>query len=122
MNGAYLPIGSVVLLRGGAKKVMVIGYFGEDETGYQVDYMGVPYPEGILDPSKIIGFNRPEIQEIVFEGYKSAEQTSLFTQLDGYASGLQFNQSPTVPIARQSVQQQVQPQQSQQNNNNNQQF
>lgn len=114
MNGNYLPIGSVVMLRGGAKKLMVIGYFGGDEEGSQVDYMGVVYPEGFIEADRIIGFNRPEIQEIIFEGYKSAEQVSLFTQLDGYVNGMQFNQSPTVPLTQNT-------QQVQQNNNNQQQ-
>ena len=98
MNTRYLPIGSVVLLRGGAKKLMVIGYFGIEPNGDQVEYMGVTYPEGYLDYREIIGFNKVEVQEVLFEGYKDIEQNNLFTQLDAYASGLMTQQTATVPF------------------------
>ena len=98
MNTRYLPIGSIVLLRGGAKKLMVIGYFGINPDGEQVDYMGVTYPEGYLDYREIVGFNQTEIQEILFEGYKDIEQNNLFVQLDAYAKGIGSEQSATVPF------------------------
>ena len=98
MNTRYLPIGSIVLLRGGAKKLMVVGYFGVNPDGEQVDYMGVVYPEGYLDYKEIIGFNRVEVQEILFEGYKDIEQNNLFVQLDAYANGRVAEQTATVPF------------------------
>ena len=98
MNTRYLPIGSIVLLRGGAKKLMVVGYFGINPDGEQVDYMGVVYPEGYLDYKEVIGFNRVEVQEILFEGYKDIEQNNLFVQLDAYANGNVTEQTATVPF------------------------
>ena len=97
MNTRYLPIGSIVILRGGAKKLMVVGYYGVNPNGEQVDYMGVTYPEGYLDYREIVGFNQVEVQEILFEGYKDMEQNNLFVQLDAYANGLASEQSATVP-------------------------
>ena len=45
-----LPIGSVVLLKGGIKKIMVTGIKpvskDDDGTEQEYDYIGVIYPEG----------------------------------------------------------------------------
>ena len=37
MQDKFLPIGSVVLLKGEGKKVMIIGYYGLDQTGKTVE-------------------------------------------------------------------------------------
>jgi len=49
-----LPIGSVVLLKGGIKKIMVTGIKpvskdDDDGTEQEYDYIGVIYPEGYLN-------------------------------------------------------------------------
>ena len=98
MNQGYLSIGTVLTLRGEPFKVMVIGYFGQHESGRTVDYMGVSYPDGFIDPTKIIGFNKTEIESILFEGYKTAEQANLYNELDTVAQGYFTNTQPTVPF------------------------
>lgn len=101
MNSRYFPIGTVVLLRGGSKKVMVIGYFGVDAEGTAVDYMGVMYPDGFMDANTIIGFDGSQVQEIIYEGYRDVEQNALFQQLDAFASGAVTSfQSDTVPYVQ----------------------
>ena len=58
ING-MLPIGSVVLLENSKKKVMVVGLAqrSAQNPGRIYDYVGVVFPEGFLDASKIILFN-----------------------------------------------------------------
>ena len=47
-----LPIGSVVLLNEAEKKLMIIGIL--QRNGEEVfDYVGCPYPEGLLDSENI---------------------------------------------------------------------
>ncbi len=68
-----LPIGSVVMLKGGTKPVMIFGYlqqsayYGDDV----VDYVGVPYPEGNINIAVQMGFQMTDISEVLFEGYRT---------------------------------------------------
>ena len=45
--GELLPVGSIVLLKGGTKKTMIMGVLQTDEEHPETvyDYMGIPYPE-----------------------------------------------------------------------------
>ena len=60
-----LPIGSIVLLKGGEKRIMICGRIqakdGEDDI---YDYSACYYPEGIIDPSSMFFFNRDAIETI----------------------------------------------------------
>ena len=48
MQEKYLPIGTVVLLKGGSKRVMITGFCSVDgnESDVIYDYNGCVYPEG----------------------------------------------------------------------------
>ena len=71
-----LPIGSVVLLKGGKKKTVIIGVMqfrlGDEDKIY--DYQGVPYPEGYMGDGSSYLFNHDQIEEIVFRGYEDTER------------------------------------------------
>lgn len=73
-----LPIGSVVLLKNGHKKLVVIGVLqakaGQDGRMVGYDYLGVPYPEGYVGLKSGLLFNHADIQETVFTGYQNAER------------------------------------------------
>lgn len=73
-----LPIGSVVLLKGGVKKLMVIGIFTEVQREEKIvdsyDYIGVVYPEGFLGLDSMMLFNQSDINDIVFRGYENPER------------------------------------------------
>lgn len=71
----YLSVGSVVLLQGGEKKLMIIGFAGlaPETEGKIYDYIGCFYPEGIISSDKNILFNHSQIAEICFEGYSTQE-------------------------------------------------
>ncbi len=71
-----LPIGSVVLLKNGIKKLMIIGVVPYDkEAPEQVyDYIGVLYPEGFLGDKTNFLFQHEDITDIVFRGYDDSER------------------------------------------------
>lgn len=73
-----LPIGSVVLLKGGEKRIMIIGRIqtkaGED-TIY--DYSAIYYPQGMIDSKSIFFFNRDAIDKICFKGFEDEEELEL---------------------------------------------
>ena len=70
-----LPIGSVVLLQGAIKKLMIMGIKQKkaDEPEQEYDYIGVPYPEGFLRPDMTYLFNQEDINDVVFHGYENPE-------------------------------------------------
>lgn len=71
----YLPIGSVVLLKGATKRIMIIGYaVTAPESGDKIwDYIACLYPEGVA-PEKNIVFQHDDIEKIFSLGYSDEEQ------------------------------------------------
>lgn len=71
-----LPNGTIVLLKGGNKRLMIYGRkqltVGEEETMY--DYLGVPYPEGYINEEYTYVFNHSDIIDIIHEGYADEEE------------------------------------------------
>lgn len=82
----YLPIGSVVLLKNGIKKAMVIGIMPviTDKKGEQksFDYTGVIYPEGLLSMEASFVFNHNQITDVVFRGYENPEREDFISRID----------------------------------------
>ncbi len=79
-----LPIGSVVLLKNGEKKLMIIGIMQKDagRRKKNYDYLGELYPEGhISEGLHQYLFNHEDINEIVFHGYEDAERTEFLKKL-----------------------------------------
>ena len=69
-----LALGSIVVLNGGYKKLMIIGRMqlqGKEEKLW--DYLGVLYPEGYLGDNYKFLFNNEDISEVIFEGYSDLE-------------------------------------------------
>ena len=73
----YLPIGSVVALDDGIKKIMIIGIMQEirqeDEVTEKFDYIGVAYPEGFINTGSMLLFNHDQIMDVVYRGYENIE-------------------------------------------------
>ena len=81
----YLPIGTVLLLKGGKKKVMIIGYFPEGvQEGKKVscDYLGCLFPEGVLDFEKGLAFNNEQIDKVYFLGFADDEYIAFFSEFN----------------------------------------
>ena len=84
MNNEYLPIGSVVLLEGGIKKVMIIGYFFNDPTinkNKVFDYLGAMYPEGVFTLENFLAFDNKDIDKVFNLGFSDAEQKAFSKKL-----------------------------------------
>lgn len=71
----FLPIGSVVLLKGGNKRIMICGRI-QAQVGSDIiyDYSACYYPEGIVDPQSMFFFNRDAIETVYFRGYEDQEE------------------------------------------------
>lgn len=82
-----LPIGTIVLLKGGEKRLMIDGIRqmetnqDGDVDGQEYDYLGVLYPEGHIGEQFQYLFNHDDINEIIFRGYEDEERTVFLTKL-----------------------------------------
>lgn len=81
MNDKYLPIGSVVLLKGGEKKVMITSYLifsnGDSSEKKMYDYGGCAFPEGIIESNYAVGFNHDQIDKVIHMGLVNDESQEL---------------------------------------------
>ena len=71
----YLPIGSVVLLGGGNKRVMIYGRKQKQKSnGEEWDYIGCLYPEGNIDETYMYLFNHENIEKVFFVGFQDEDE------------------------------------------------
>ncbi len=82
MKERFLPIGTVVILKGAQKKLMITGFTPIDmnKRDKMYDYCGCIYPEGVLNNNNFL-FNHDEISEVFFEGYVDDEQKEFSKKL-----------------------------------------
>lgn len=70
-----LPIGSVVLLKGGNKRVMICGRVqNRAGTNEIYDYSACFFPEGIVNSGNMFFFNRDAIETVFFIGLQDKEE------------------------------------------------
>lgn len=83
MKDKYLPIGSVVLLNGGTKKLMVTGFctVTNENPDEMYDYCGCIYPEGVIRSDQNCVFNHDQIKEVFFVGFDNEEETEFKNKL-----------------------------------------
>lgn len=80
-----LPIGSVVRLKEGAKRLMVCGVKQTDmDDDKEYDYIGVMYPEGYIGAEYQFLFNHEDIDEVYFKGYNDEEREEFIEKLSIY--------------------------------------
>ena len=70
----HFPIGTVVLLEGSERRVMIVGLRQQEAgTGKIWDYSGCLYPEGIIDSNSLFLFNQEQIEVLFFIGFQDGE-------------------------------------------------
>lgn len=81
-----LPLGSVVYLKEGTKKVLIIarGLIAKNGDGVVFfDYGGVPYPEGLQD-DKMAYFQHDAVSKVVFNGYSDFDDEATVEKINAY--------------------------------------
>ena len=75
-NGKYLPIGTVVMLKGGKKRLMITGFcsMANDNKEVMYDYSGCLFPEGVLSSNETALFNHDQIAQIYYLGLSDEEE------------------------------------------------
>ena len=76
----FLPIGTVVMLKGGSKRVMITGFCAvEGENNNKIwDYSGCMYPEGFLSSDQTCLFDHEQIEKIYHMGLEEDEEEKEF--------------------------------------------
>ena len=70
----YLPLGSIVILKGGEKTILIYGRKQiHAESGEEYDYVACLYPEGNLSDEFTYVFNNDQVDKVIHMGYTDDE-------------------------------------------------
>lgn len=91
MREKYLPIGTIVLLKGGKKRAMITGFcsVAQDNQDKIFDYSGCVYPEGYLSSNQVCLFDHDQIEKIFYLGYEDEEEKAFKTKLNQIVSQIE---------------------------------
>lgn len=91
MKEKYLPIGTVVLLKGGKKRAMITGFCSVAQENQEkiYDYSGCVYPEGYLSSNQVCLFDHDQIEEIFFVGFEDEEEKAFKEKLNTIVANLE---------------------------------
>lgn len=80
----YLPIGTVLMLKGGKKRVMVTGFcvIPDSDKEKMYDYCGCLYPEGQIKTNQTLMFNHDQIERIDYLGLIDDEERNFKSKLE----------------------------------------
>lgn len=76
---SFLPLGSIVILKGAMKKLMIVSRASVLNNKY-FDYGAILYPEGMVDEN-IAYFNGKDIVKVVSEAYTDDDDALMVKQL-----------------------------------------
>jgi hypothetical protein len=98
----YLPLGSVVVIRGSVRKTMVIARglaaeFGSETSMF--DYAGCLYPEGLMG-DQLAYFNHADIGQVVFEGFSDDDDALMVKNIQAWAEGVPYRRADPEEINR----------------------
>lgn len=93
-----LPIGSVVLLKGGEKRIMICGRIQAKEGDNTIyDYSACYYPQGMISADNIFFFNRDAISRVFFLGFQDAEELAFRNEVLDKLGELEIRGGTIVP-------------------------
>ena len=84
----YVPLGSVVYLKGGIKKILVVARAIKVANGgkqYFFDYGGVLYPEGITG-DQMAYFNHEDVSSVFFRGCDDDENKGMTEAINRFVA------------------------------------
>lgn len=86
MNNNILPLGTVVTLKNGdGTQLMIIARASiVEEARKQVyyDYGAVLIPQGMVSPEAVYFFNKENVAQVVFEGFRNKEEDEFESRYD----------------------------------------
>lgn len=97
MREKYLPIGTVVLLKGGKKRAMITGFCSVAQENQEkiYDYSGCVYPEGYLSSNQVCLFDHNQIEKIFFVGFEDEEEVAFKDKLNKIVASIEGDADST---------------------------
>ena len=78
-----LPLGSVVTLKKGKKKIMIIGRIQENVNTHEAyDYAACYYPEGVIRADELFLFNQADIDMVFYVGLQDHDEFAFRAYLE----------------------------------------
>lgn len=94
-----LPIGSIVLLKGAKRKLMITGRILTDEKMEQIyDYVGCIYPVGMTADDEQYFFNHDAIEQVFFIGFQDQEELTFKEEILSRLGELTIKDGQIVPV------------------------
>ena len=81
---SLLPIGSIVTLPDINYRMMIIGIKQLSIDNHEYDYIGVPYPSGLVGEDSLLMFNDEEILEVNYVGFQDSERFKFIEDFKEY--------------------------------------
>lgn len=80
----FLPIGTVVILKDAAKRIMITGFASvSPDTGDRIfDYSGCVFPEGFMSYNEVCVFDHNQIDKVFHKGLVDQEVTDFHKLLN----------------------------------------
>ncbi len=94
----YLPIGTVVMLKGGSKRVMITGFcsMATEDQSTMFDYAGCMFPEGFLSSDQTALFNHEQIEKVYHMGLVDEEEQKFKSTLKSLINQMNVNSATVV--------------------------
>ena len=92
----YLPIGTIVKLKTGKRKVMITGFclYDRDAAHTLYDYCGCAYPEGMLSTNEVNLFNHGDIEKVFHLGVSDEEEKKFKVNLGSMLQIIEHTSTP----------------------------
>ena len=96
----FLPLGTVLYVKGGFEKVMIISRgllvkVGDGDRYF--DYGACRYPQGMVQ-DQVLYFNQEDIAKIVFKGYEDDDSKALNDGINHWLEKLDIKREDTISI------------------------
>lgn len=90
----YLSLGSIVILKGGSKKIMIYGRQQYQLSSDKIlwDYVGCLYPEGFISDDYNIFFNHNDIEKTIYRGFEDDEEKIYQKKIEAFKYSVQLDQ------------------------------
>ena len=82
----YFPLGSVVMLKKGLQKLLIIGRainVNRNGQDYYFDYAAVLHPQGLIN-NEIAYFNHADVDKLFFTGYNDEGSREMTEMINDY--------------------------------------
>lgn len=97
MKKGLLPIGTVVRLDGGSKKLMITGYYSKSEGDNKIyQYNSCVFPEGFMENVFCL-FDHYQIEEVIYKGLENDEYENYIDDIISNNNGVDSGKGLTAP-------------------------